>query len=78
MSEFIKFAFSSGVLSPTLYGRSDLEKFDFGLKVGTNFFVDYRGGVSTRAGTEFLDYLQHDDEEIRIVRFKFNAEVANT
>lgn len=78
MSDFIKFAFSSGVVARALYGRSDLEKFDFGLKVGTNFFIDYRGGASTRPGFEFLDYLENDDDEIRIVRFKFNSEVANT
>lgn len=78
MSDFMKFAFAAGVMAPVLRGRSDLEKFDLGLAEGMNWFIDYRGGVSTRAGTQFLEYLKNDDEVIRIVRFKFNAEIANT
>lgn len=76
--EFIKFAFIAGELSKTFYGRSDLEKFDLGLAEATNWFVDYRGGLSTRPGTIFCEYVKDDDQPVRIFPFRFSTEVANT
>lgn len=76
--DFIKFAFSAGELAPQLLGRPDLEKFDLGLKIAHNWFVDYHGGLATRPGTEFLDYLMEDDNNIVLAPFKFNADIANT
>lgn len=76
--DLIKFAFSAGELSPHLHGRPDVEKFDLGLAEAYNFFVDYRGGASTRPGTRFGEFVQHNDKPARIIRFRFNTEVANT
>lgn len=76
--ELIKFAFSSGELAPTLVGRSDLEKFDMGLALAHNWVVDYRGGLSTRSGTIFLDYIKDQDKDVRIVSFQFSPDIANT
>lgn len=76
--DLIKFAFVAGEISPNYFGRPDLEKFDLALALGENWFVDYRGGVSTRAGTEFLDYIMYDDRTIKLVDFKFSSDIANT
>lgn len=76
--DFIKFAFSAGEISPKLLGRTDLEKYDLGLDLSYNWFVDYRGGLSTRPGTVFIDYIMHDDQKIELVPFKYATNVANT
>lgn len=78
MPDLVKFGFSGGVFSPKLFMRSDLKKFDLGLAFARNFFVEYTGGASTRPGTEFIDYIQDDDEPARIVQFAFNRAIANT
>lgn len=76
--DLAKYAFVAGEISPTLFGRSDLEKYDLGLALARNWFVDYRGGLSTRPGTEFVDFVQHDDQETRFFPFKFAPNLANT
>lgn len=58
--------------------RTDLEKFDIGLAEAYNFYIDYRGGASNRAGTEFVDYLMTDTSPIRIFEFRFAPEVEDT
>jgi len=77
-ADLIKFAFVAGELSPTFLGRTDLEKYDFGLATAINWFVDYRGGISTRPGTVFVDYIMEDDKDVRMFEFKFAPDVANT
>src|SRR4051812_20639172 len=50
----IQNALSAGELSPSLYGRLDLEKWRSGTSTCRNFFASYRGGVSTRAGLAYV------------------------
>lgn len=47
-------ALSAGELSPSLYGRQDLEKWRSGTSTCRNFFVNYRGGVISRAGLAYV------------------------
>ena len=76
--DFIQLAWSGGELSPAFIARSDVEKYDLGFRNARNWFVDYRGGASTRPQLEFVDYLMHDDKFVRIVQFQFNTTIANT
>jgi hypothetical protein len=76
--ELIKYAFVAGELSPTFLGRSDLEKYDLGLAEAVNYFVDYRGGLTTRAGLIFCDFIKDDDKETKMFPFKFAPDTANT
>ena len=76
--ELIKYAFVAGEISPAYYGRGDLEKFDLGLALARNFIVDYRGGMTTRPGQEFLDFIEEDDKDVRLFEFKFSPDVENT
>ena len=51
-------AFTGGELSEAFFGRTDLDKYDTAVAEALNFFVDYRGGISTRPGTEFCAFLE--------------------
>lgn len=53
-SEFLQPSFAAGEISPALYARVDLAKYSSGAALLRNWFVDYRGGINTRAGTEFI------------------------
>ena len=76
--ELIKFGFTAGELAPAFYGRPDLEKFDFGLARAYNWFVDYRGGLSSRPGFRFFEFLKADDQPIMMFEFRFNTDLGNT
>lgn len=43
-----------GELSPSLWGRVDLEQFHAGASTLRNMFVNYKGGASSRAGTALV------------------------
>jgi len=77
-TDVVKFAFIAGEISPALYGRSDLTKYDLGMALAQNFFVDYRGGLSSRPGTEFCDFIKHDDQATKFFSFEFSPDLANT
>lgn len=77
-AELIKYAFVAGELSPRFFGRGDLEKYDLGLALAYNWFVDYQGGISTRAGFEFCDFIMEDDQEIKTFEFSFSPDIADT
>lgn len=76
--EIIKFGFVAGEIAPAFYGRPDLEKFDFGLARAYNWFVDYRGGLSSRPGSKFNEFLKEDTHPIMMFEFRFNTDLANT
>ena len=47
--------FTAGVLSPGVFARTDLQKYESGCKVIRNAVVYAHGGLSNRPGTMFLD-----------------------
>lgn len=77
-TDIIKYAFIAGELSPTLFGRTDLTKFDLGMSEARNFFVDYRGGLSSRPGTQFQEFIAKDDKPSRLISFAFSPEEEDT
>lgn len=50
----IQNGFSAGEMSPRLFGRTDLAKYHLGTSTCRNFFIDYRGGASSRAGLAYV------------------------
>ena len=50
----IQTSFASGEWAPDLYARVDIGKYHAAAALLRNFYVDYRGGVSTRAGTRYI------------------------
>jgi hypothetical protein len=67
-------SFAAGELSPNLYARVDLAKYQSGLAVCRNFFVDYRGGVSTRMGFRYIGSAGNSALQVRLCRFAFNTQ----
>lgn len=62
-------AFSSGLLSPSLWGRIDLARYDTGLKRAVNMFVHPHGGMSNRPGTRFVSEVMNSAHRHRLVPF---------
>lgn len=50
----IQHSFNAGEWAPALNARVDLAKYQNGAALLRNFYVDYRGGASTRAGTKYI------------------------
>jgi hypothetical protein len=76
--DIIKYGFSAGEISPSLYGRSDLTKYDLACARAQNSFVNYRGGLDSRMGTQFIDYVYRDDLDTKFITFKFAPNVNQT
>lgn len=50
----IQTSFNAGEWAPALNSRVDLQKYHTGAALLRNFFVDYRGGATARAGTKYI------------------------
>lgn len=66
----IQASFNSGEWSPKLYGRVDLARYRSGAALLENFFVDYRGGASTRPGTKYILQCYKSDTAVRLIPFQ--------
>src|SRR3974390_3107186 len=64
----IQTSFNSGEWSPALNARVDIQKYHSGAALLRNFFVDYRGGATTRPGTRFIQ--QAGSTAVRLVPFQ--------
>lgn len=76
-NDLIQYAFVAGEISPKLLGRTDLEKYDLGVSLAHNWFVDYRGGLSTRPGQIFCEYVKQGELDVRLFPFQFAPDEAN-
>lgn len=65
----IQSSFGAGELSPALYGRVDLAKYEVGAALMRNFLVDYRGGARYRPGTKFIAACKNSDTPPRLLPF---------
>lgn len=63
--------FSGGVLSPQLWGRTDLARHATGLRTLTNFFVSRHGAAVSRPGTTFV-HLTGSNAGVRLVPFIYS------
>lgn len=66
----IQSSFNSGEWAPNLWSRTDIEKYNSGAALLRNFFVDYRGGASTRVGTKYILRGYKDSTAIRMINFQ--------
>lgn len=60
MPKLSQVSLTGGEISPSLSARVDLARYSTSLKTCKNFFVRATGGVSNRAGTEFVAELNAD------------------
>ena len=68
----IQTSFSSGELSPSLYSRVDLNRYNTGLRKCKNFIVHPHGGVSNRAGTKHVAETKDSTKKSRLVKHIFS------
>lgn len=76
MARLLQPAFSSGELSPSLYARVDLARYQTALRKARNVFVRPHGGVSNRSGTQFVAPASSPDEDSVLIPFIFSTEQA--
>jgi len=74
--DIAQISFAGGEVSPSTYARIDLQKFGSSAKELTNYFVHAEGGISNRAGTEFIVEVKDSSQTVRNVPFEFNEEQA--
>lgn len=74
----VQTSFTGGELSPQLFGRIDLAKWNNGASTMRNMYVSYRGGASSRAGLPYVGTCLQDAGENgdnpppRDIDFQFN------
>lgn len=69
-------SFASGELSPFLYSRVDLARYQTGLKTLKNFYIHPHGGASNRPGTKYAATSKDSTKESRLVKFIFSSDQA--
>lgn len=70
----IKNSFVLGEMSPELWGRTDIERYSGGCSTARNMYVNYRGGIDSRAGTSFVGYSKQTGQALppRLITFQFS------
>lgn len=67
-------SFAGGEITPELYGRLDLDKFQTGLARAENFLVLPHGPITARPGFSYV-LETHDSEDVsRLIPFSFSAD----
>jgi hypothetical protein len=69
---YIQPTFAAGEIAPSLYARVDLAKYHAAAKLLRNFFVLPHGGVSNRAGTQFVGRCFNSAYPVHVIPFQFN------
>ena len=73
MSSVNQLSFTSGELSQSIWGRTDLVKYATGLKICQNFIVRAHGGVENRPGSYFIAPAKYHDKKCRLIPFEFSS-----
>ncbi|MBB3453885.1 hypothetical protein FHT86_002141 [Rhizobium sp. BK313] len=70
----IQSSFTTGEVSPSLFGHVDLARTHSGASTMRNMFVGYRGGSYSRAGTAFVGFSKQTGRAFppRLIPFQFN------
>src|SRR5712671_4609700 len=69
-------SFNSGEWAPALNARVDLAKYASAAALLRNFFVDYRGGASTRPGTKYILKAYGSALAVRLIPFSASFTVS--
>lgn len=71
----IQTSFNAGEWAPALNARVDLTKYHSGAALLRNFFVDYRGGATTRPGTKYILRCLSNVSQVRLIPFQASFSV---
>jgi len=66
-------SFNSGELSPRMDARTDIEKYDSGLRTLENFVIMPYGGVNRRPGLGHMGAQGNHDKKGRVIEFNFST-----
>lgn len=66
----IQHSFHAGEFAPALNARVDLAKYHSAAALMRNYFVDYRGGASSRMGTKYVIQVFNTASRIRLIPFQ--------
>jgi hypothetical protein len=67
-------SFAGGEISPEMFGRIDLSKFQTGLSLARNFEVLPHGPVRNRAGFAYVNGTKNSAQKSRLIPFSFNTQ----
>jgi len=67
---------TSGELSPMLFGRVDINKYFNGAQTIENFIIRAFGGAFRRPGTYYAGTTKYSTSAVRLIPFEFNTEQA--
>lgn len=65
-------SFAAGEITPSLYGRVDLAKYQVACRTALNYFIRPYGGAATRAGTAFVGECIDSTKQSRLYGFQFS------
>jgi hypothetical protein len=65
-------SFAAGEVTPEMFGRADLAKYQTGLALCRNCFVLPHGPVSNRAGTEYVNEIKNSANPARLIPFTYS------
>ncbi|HET9189788.1 MAG TPA: hypothetical protein VFN69_04370 [Rudaea sp.] len=66
-------SFTGGEISPSLYARTDLERYASSVRTCRNFIVSSFGGLYNRPGTRYIAPTK-TNQKVRLIPFQFNTE----
>lgn len=66
-------SFAAGEVSPQLFGRVDLQKYQTGLETAENLIVLPSGGATSRPGTRFVATVRDSTKKVRLIPFRFST-----
>ena len=65
--------FTAGEITPRLFARTDISKYDNGAETVENYIVQPHGGLSRRPGTRFVAEVKSSSAAVRLIPFEFNV-----
>lgn len=69
----LKQSFSGGEITPELYGRIELPKYQSGVASCRNFIVLPHGPVANRPGTKYILQARDSTKKVRLIPFSFST-----
>jgi len=68
-------SFSSGEIAPALQARTDIAKYQTGLKTLRNFLLQLGGSVTRRTGSRYIANAKYDDKIVKLISFEVSTTI---
>lgn len=75
-ANLIQPSFTGGELSPSLYGRVDIARYQTSVRTALNMIVRPYGGLTNRPGTQFISEVKESADRVRLIPFVFSTGIA--